>query len=277
MSSDSEIDADAEMWLCYLGMSGRRPATLQSYRACAEHFGVFLAAPLVSATRADALRYVQDLTNTYKPGGVGIRVRSLRAFYGWCCAEGVLDTNPFARLNVTIPKQLKATPTAAEIDAMLRRAAKRRRDLALLTLLADTGCRKGEIAAVERHHIDLRSGVVHFPVSKTEPRTVVLTDRAHRALGMHLRHPKRGMNGLWDSRDPYSLVTAVVRRCSDDKYSPHALRRAFAVRWLASGGSELGLMRAAGWSSRDMIAVYTAANAHQLAQDEMRRLFGISA
>jgi hypothetical protein len=36
-------------------------------------------------------------------------------------------------------------------------------------------------------------------------------------------------------------------------------------------------MRAAGWSSRDMIAVYTAANAHQLAQDEMRRLFGISA
>ena len=56
-------------------------------------------------------------------------------------------------------------------------------------------------------------------------------------------------------------------------YYPHAFRRAFAVRWLSNGGSELGLMRTAGWSSREMIAVYTAANADQLAQDEMRRLF----
>lgn len=55
MSSDPELDPDAEIWLSFLALSGRRPATLQSYRACAVHFGTFLGGPLIEASRTDAL------------------------------------------------------------------------------------------------------------------------------------------------------------------------------------------------------------------------------
>jgi integrase len=72
------------------------------------------------------------------------------------------------------------------------------------------------------------------------------------------------------SSDPYSLTRQAVEKHSG--FTCHALRRAFAVRWLAGGGSESGLMRIAGWSSSEMIRTYVRARADELAQDEMRRL-----
>ena len=73
-------------------------------------------------------------------------------------------------------------------------------------------------------------------------------------------------------QDPYQLVRQVVRRHSKGTLTPHSLRRAFAVRWLARGGSETGLMRVAGWSSLVMVQTYVRAQSDVLAADEMRKL-----
>ena len=70
------------------------------------------------------------------------------------------------------------------------------------------------------------------------------------------------------------MVNAVVLRHSGGALRCHALRRLFAVRWLERGGSEVGLMRVAGWSSLTMVKKYTAASADRLASEEMRRLIG---
>jgi integrase len=69
------------------------------------------------------------------------------------------------------------------------------------------------------------------------------------------------------------LVNAAVQRHSNKTLRAHALRRAFAVRWLQQGGSEIGLQRIGGWSSLAMVRVYTRARADDLAADEMRRIF----
>jgi integrase len=55
-------------------------------------------------------------------------------------------------------------------------------------------------------------------------------------------------------------------------FHPHLLRHTAATRWLERGGSEGGLMALAGWSRRDLIERYTAANRERLAGDEARRL-----
>jgi integrase len=218
---------------------------------------------------------VADLQSRYKPGGVAVYVRNLRAFYNWALAEQIVSVNPFAKIRIAIPRETRSTPTDAEIDAMLRHAARNRRDLAILAMLADTGCRRGEIASLAESDVDLASGVVVFHVSKSQPRVVPLSVRAHRALGGYVRLLARSSSkkpGLWRSTDPSSVVRAVVARHSNNRLTPHALRRAFAVRWLRNGGSEVGLMRIAGWSSREMIALYTSACADELAHSEMRRL-----
>ena len=61
---------------------------------------------------------------------------------------------------------------------MLTSAKRNRRDHAILSVLVDTGCRKGEIATLGIEHVDLSSGVVRFPISKSGARSVPLSDRS---------------------------------------------------------------------------------------------------
>jgi integrase len=55
-------------------------------------------------------------------------------------------------------------------------------------------------------------------------------------------------------------------------FHPHRLRHTAAVRWLASGGSETGLMAQSGWASRKMIDRYVRTAAEELASVEFDRL-----
>ena len=52
----------------------------------------------------------------------------------------------------------------------------------------------------------------------------------------------------------------------------HRLRHTAAVRWLARGGSESGLMAQSGWRSRDMIDRYVHTAREKLAAEEFDRL-----
>ena len=106
-------------------------------------------------TRAEAYGFVQWLGDNYKPGGVAIRVRSLRAYYGWLVKEELIDKNPFKGITVSVPAEAKLTPSEDEIDAMLAKAKGHRRDHALLMLLVDSGARKGEVAALTVKDVDL--------------------------------------------------------------------------------------------------------------------------
>ena len=283
MALDQAIPMDgfdaAEMWLSALRAAGRSPATLASYRHAVDKLRAWRPGDLTTLSRFEAIRFVQHLSDNYAPGGVASRVRSLRAFFGWLVNEEFVAANPFARIRISVPVEAKLTATEEDIDRMLARAKGNPRDVALLTLLADTGCRKGEIAAVTMADLDWRSGVVRLPQSKTVIRTVPLTDRTVVALGRWLKIRGVGPGSLWSSRrapisDPYALVRKTVKRHSKGTLTPHALRRAFAVNWLGRGGSETGLMRIAGWSSLEMVKVYSRARADVLAADEFKRLMG---
>jgi len=53
-------------------------------------------------------------------------------------------------------------------------------------------------------------------------------------------------------------ITKRARRAGVN-LTAHSFRRGLATRWLRSGGSEVHLMRVAGWSSPRMVARYTSA------------------
>lgn len=262
-----------DLWLAALRASGRSPRTLETYRAAMDTFLAWRHDPeMATVTRADAYAYLSHLTEHYKPAGVALRIRALRAMYSWAGREEIHSSNPFVRLGITVPSEARTTASEAQIEEMLARAKGSSRDIALLTLLIDTGCRKGEIAALQCHDIDLESGVVRYPVSKSMPRTVPLTDRAVVALGRWLRERGSGPGSVWSVDDPYALVRNCVKRCSQGQLSPHALRRAFAVRALRNGVSESSLQRLCGWTGSSMIQTYVRAQADQLAHEQFRRL-----
>jgi integrase/recombinase XerC len=279
MPSDCAI-CPTEIWLATLRSQGRSPVTIRSYRRALDQLRAWRSDPdLTTLTRLEAMAFASHLATHHNPGGVALCVRSLRPGWSWMLQEGLIESNPWARMRISVPEKAQSTATPAEITAMLDSAKRCRsrlgaRDLALLSVLADTGCRRGEIANVEWGDIDVRSGMITFRISKTTARTVPLSERAIGALSRWLRYRGTGPGSLWSVTDPYSLVNAACLRHSGGKLRPHALRRAFACTWLERGGIEIGLMRAAGWKSLAMIKTYTRARADVLAADEMRRLMG---
>ena len=263
-----------EVWLSALQAQGRSPGTIASHRHAVGRLRRWAdTEDLATITRLQAMAFARFLGEGHKPGGVAIVIRSLRAGWSWMVAEGLVESNVFARMRITVPEEVQSTATDEQIAAMLRSAARSsRRDQALLTVLVDTGCRRGELAAVQRGDLDLRSGTVTFRVSKTQARTVPLSDRAIAAVARYRKQPRVLTESFWCVGNPYELVNAVVQRHSGGALRAHALRRAFAVRWLERGGSELGLQRIAGWKSLAMVRVYVRARADVLAADEFRRL-----
>jgi integrase len=271
-----------EIWLAALRAAGRSPHTISTYRAAIGLLREWRTADpdLTTLTKLEARAFTAALMGRYQPGGVSSRLRSLSAFYGWLVNEEEIAVSPFRNVSVKVPDKPQPIADEAAITEMLERARKANpRDYALLVLMVDSGCRKGEIAAVSMADVDITSGVITFPKSKSRPRIVPLSDRAVVALGRWLRRRGIGAGGLWSSPKvpitrPYELIRAVVDRHSGGQLTPHTLRRALACRWIDAGGSEVGLQRLAGWADSQMVRRYTAANADRLMHAEYKRLMG---
>jgi integrase/recombinase XerC len=142
------------------------------------------------ADQAQARAFTAHLQEQYTPGGVVSRLRSLKALYGWLVAEEEIDANPFRGVTVKVPDKPQPIADDDAITSMLASAKRSPRDLAMLTVMVDSGCRKGEIAFVEVADVDLTSGMITFRESKSRPRTIPLNDRSVTALGRWL--PARG-------------------------------------------------------------------------------------
>ena len=268
------------IWLASLRAAGRAPKTLETYAYAVDQLSGWRTSDehpqpdgdLTTMTRLEALTYTRWLLDRYKPMGVRSRIKTLRNFFGWCMVEEMVTENPFSRVQVSVPDEDQPVVSDEMVAKMLAHAKGKPRDIAVITLLADTGCRKGELAAVAMGDVDLTSGVIRFRESKTKPRSVPLSDRAVVAVGRWLRRRGTASGSLWAVQDPYSLIKVVCRRHSGGVVSPHQFRRAFAIKWLERAGSESGLMRIAGWSTTEMVRLYSKAHADRLADQEMRRL-----
>jgi site-specific recombinase XerD len=266
------------VWLSALRSQGRSPGTIASYANAVNLLRRWTGQhDLTGITRLQALSFTKHLTDEgRKPGGVMIIIRSLRAGWSWMHKEDLVESNVFARISVKVPDEPQRTATDGECEAMIEHARHngkfRRRDVALLTLLIDTGMRRSEIGLIEIADIDLNGGTVHVRHSKTKPRVVPMTDRAHVAMARWLRQRGTAKGNLWNAADGPTMVNACVQRHSKGQLRPHAIRRRFATAWLERGGSEVGLMRICGWSTRSMIVTYTKATADSLAHTEFRRL-----
>ena len=125
---------------------------------------------------------------------------------------------------------------------------------------------------MEFQNLDFDNRLITFPKSKTRPRIVVMTERAYLALARWGRKRGTGPGSLWRVDDPYILIERVVRKYSQGKIGAHTIKRAFAVHYIAIGGSESALMRTCGWSGSEMVRLYTKAHADVLAHNEFRKL-----
>lgn len=270
------------------------PATIRIYTISVAQFADFLAArnmPLVVAnlTREHVEEYLADVLEHRKPATALTRYGGLRAFFEWLVAEGELPKSPMTNVK---PPAVPETPPPLLPDAAVAKLFKTctgktfddRRDLALLRLLFDCGCRRSELAYLQLDDVDMDNSVLHVVGKGSRPRIVPFGVKSALALDRYLRaraqHRLAGTTtALWLGRQgpmgDGALDLMVRRRAKQaglEGVHAHLFRHGYAHNWLANGGGERDLMQLAGWRSSNMLGRYGASAAGERARAAYRKL-----
>jgi integrase len=231
-----------------------------------------------------------------------IRYRSLQQAWKFIVAETGIP-NPMAGTQAPkVADDPPPFPTEAEIERLIAEAERTHRvvnttseiiatypdhlrDTAMIRFFIDTGCRLGEVAALEIENLDLSQRRARV-TGKTGTRTVSFSDDTAAALDRWLRLRKRnrrpdviasplvwiGHRGPMTYWGVYQTVDAISKRAGLD-VNPHQLRHHRASWWLRNGGQQSHLQTEMGWRSPAMVARYAAHDANIRSNEESDRLF----
>ena len=191
-------------------------------------------------------------------------VAALRKFYGFLVAHGARADNPAASLGyAVVHTTLPVSLNGSDIERLLGAAATdtkfyRKRNVAIISLLAGSGLRRNELASLAVSDIDLDTGAVLVREGKGgKQRRVPIWGEKLVAVRDHIEALPEG-SPLWPSRrggpmSPGGIWKLVKRLAAkaglDEKISPHTLRHAYATAAHAAGMDTISLKNALGHSS----------------------------
>lgn len=278
------IDSTRDYWVLHLKSEGRAERTITTYLNALRRLDAFLAdrgmpRELRAIRREHLEAWIADMLERNQPGTVSIAFRSVRPFFRWLVDEDELDRNPMDKMKAPAPPlNPPAVLTDDEIGRLLATCKGTdfisRRDFAILSLLLDTGMRRGELAGLRVGDLNLAQMVAFIEASTSKSRrgrAVAYGPTTAKALTRYMRHPKAphaAHEPLWRARTGLPLTGneayhTVRRRAAQAgiRVFPHALRHTWASRMLGSGHSEGDVMALGGWASRDMLSRYGASAA----------------
>jgi integrase len=255
------VQEAGERLLAHLTALGRKPTTLNAYRAAlGSHLSPVLGSiTLEKVTPADIERFVaQDRRDGASAKTTLNALGFLHSIFQHGMRRGWCATNPTKMVDK--PRVEKTTDirflSADELEALLR-ATTDPRDRVLYMTAAMTGMRQGELLALRWQDVDWPSGRVRVrrnyvrgewgtPKTKRGSRSIPLADRLAGELERHYRrsayqtdedlvfcHPERGTvldHSELVKRFKKALTAAAVREVRF-----HDLRHTFGTRMAAAG------------------------------------------
>jgi integrase/recombinase XerD len=290
-----DLESLRDSWLIVLRGERKSASTRKAYQAGVDQYLAFCDSQALprELSKNGVRAFMASLADSTEPATARLRLQALKLFARWLADEEEgFDSDPI--LAVRAPKlDEKAVPdlSVAEVKAILKACAGRdfrdKRDTALLLLLTETGMRGGECLSLDVEDVDLKTCCLLVRRGKGgKGRQVRFSESTAAALDRWIRaraaagNP-RASGALWVSssrpqrlsyRGMSDALGTRAEQAGVRGFHPHRLRHTAAVRWLASGGSETGLMAQSGWASRKMIDRYVKTAAEELASQEFDRL-----
>jgi integrase len=239
-----------ESWLDWMRAKGSAPGTL---RVRASHLHRFaLHVDPLTATERDVVDFML-LNHRLRPESRKSLVASLRSFYRWALAGGLVSVDPTASLGrVRVPPavprpiadaELRAAFTAADEEATL-----------MLALGAYAGLRRAEIAAVHSDDVDGLSLIVTGKGGRTR-RIPVHPSLAGRLAGLEgWAFPSPVRPGEHASPD---YISSRLEAVLPPPWTAHSLRHYFATKAYQGTHDLRAVQQLLGHSSPTTTARYT--------------------
>jgi integrase len=141
-------------------------------------------------------------------------VKMIKTFFKWCVGRKMLEVSPAADLKNTKPGRplgLGKAATDEEVELLLAAARFRPRNLALVHLLAHSGCRAGEAAQLRIRDLDLKRCCALVDGKGDEWRWIYFDPETVEALRAWLRErPDADHDRVFTSADGHPLTAAAV-------------------------------------------------------------------
>lgn len=287
------LDTLIPSWERSLRAGNKSVRTIRAYGDAARLFEAFLRekfgmTSVEHLTREHVESFIEDQLARWKPTTASVRYRCLQQLFKWLLDEGEIRTDPMARMK---PPIVPEVPVPVVGDDDLRKLLKAcdgktfedRRDLAIIRVFVDTGCRLAECGGIKLDDVDFEQEVIVVTGKGRRPRAVSYGAKTGQALDRYLRvrarHSQSSSPSLWlgpkGGMTDSGIAQMIERRCERagiGRIHPHQLRHTAAHVWMANGGGETDAMRLFGWKSRSMLSRYGASAADERARDAHRRL-----
>jgi site-specific recombinase XerD len=208
--------------------------------------------------------------------------RGLAVLFNWLVVEDLIEESPMARLRPpTVKLELPPVLPDESIKKLLKACEGRdfedRRDAALVRLLIDTGCRRGEMESMTIEGTDTKAGTAVVKGKGGGTRVVSMGNKTAQSVWRYLvarqRHRGRSRPELWlGPRGPLTgngMYQIVRRRAKEagleERMFVHLFRHTSTHLALVNGANERDVITLNGWSSGAMLGRYGASAAQERA------------
>ncbi len=276
-----------ERFITYIQFEKRySPHTVTAYKADVEQFYAYLTLnyqvlpPLQDITHHDIRSWMMELMDNEKltARSVNRKIASLRKYFKFLMQEGVVNTNPTAR--IISPKMPKALPVVVEEEPLTNMLNNDEifgddfpgvRDKLVIELLFGTGIRLSELLGLSDTDYDAYEQTIKVLGKRNKQRIVPVNRELATLLNDYLLLKKNQnfYNNLLTlivtnkGTKPYpKLVYIIVQKYLSNistqiKKSPHVLRHTFATSLLNRGADLNSIKELLGHANLSATQIYT--------------------
>ena len=258
-----------QIYLNTLQVEGRSPKTIERYQDELLRFHAFDPTPLKYITVYNIRQYLahekeRGLCDTTLCGKRSI----FHSYFGWLHREGLLLNNPCANLRTMRAKFIERQPFSDIELELLKRSCRTPKEKAIVSFLLSTGCRIGEVVALNRDDIDFQNRCVKVLGKGNKERFVYFTDVTAMYLKEYLNSRTDDNEALFLSKfnrrmnehSHQAQFRALGERSGVDKVFPHRFRHTFATTMIRNGMPIQEVAVLLGHSRIDTTQVYAHTN-----------------
>lgn len=247
--------------------------TIDAYRRDIENFSDKMNInDIKEIDRLTINSYIRSLReNRFAPTSIIRKVASLRGFFKWANAIGIIEKNPAATLEQPkVPQRLPKVCTVKEIEEMLHNNLTILEHV-MMELLYSAGLRVSELVNLKTTDIDLNSKYIRCFGKGSKERIIPIGNTAKEVVQEYL--PKRELILKKYNLDTKKLLISETGKIVNRQFvytfihnqgklihkniSPHTLRHSFATHLLENGADLRIVQELLGHSDVSTTQLYT--------------------